>query len=220
MSARQPAEVLAGYRRLYTALVSDALDERGIPNRVMKPGLLPIQRGEVRTVAGFAFPVSVRQTDEFVEIDRLLQMVDEVPAESMVVISADRDIDAALWGGLVSTGAQARGAAGAVVDGAVRDLHQLDELGFPVFATYRSPRDIRTRGEVVATAVPLECRGVLVSPGDVVVADAVGVVVVPREPSEEILDACAERLGREDATQRELQAGRGAAEVYKTYEAI
>lgn len=212
--------LLAGFERLSTALVSDILDGLGERDRVMRPGLSPVLADPLRVVAGRAYTVEVRATDEFVEIDRLLDMVDGTPTGSVVVVSSDRDIGAALWGGLVSAGTQARGARAAVVDGAIRDQHQIAGLGFPVFAASRSPRDIRTRGEVVAVGEPLLCRGVLVANGDLVVADAVGVVVVAEAQAREVLTRCLERLELETATERELLAGRGAADVYAHYGAF
>jgi regulator of RNase E activity RraA len=105
------------------------------------------------------YPVLVRPTKEWVEIDRLLDMGEGVPAHSVAVVATDDDVDAALWGGLVSARTRARGGRAAVVHGAGRDLHQIRQLGFPVFATQTCPRDIRSRGFVDTIDEKVICRG-------------------------------------------------------------
>jgi regulator of RNase E activity RraA len=109
---------------------------------------------------------------------------------------------------------------GAVVDGGVRDLQQISALDFPVFAAYRSPLDIRGRGEMVSFGEPVVCRGVPVAPGDIVFSDANGAVVVPAAAALDVLRLCEERVTKEELTEAELLAGAGAADVYKRHEAF
>src|SRR5207237_4345076 len=116
-----------------------------------------------------------------------LKMVDATPPSSVVVVATDEDVHGALWGGLMSAGVQQRGAVGAVVDGGVRDLHQVLALDFSVFACYRSPLDIRGRAEMVSYGEPVVCRGVPVAPGDLVFADANGTVAVPAAAAVDVL---------------------------------
>lgn len=150
----------------------------------------------------------------------LLRYVDATPDNAVCVVAADQDVHGALWGGLMSAGVQQRGGLGAVIDGGSRDLHQIRALDFAVFAAYRSPLDIRGRGEMAGFGEPVTFRGVPVEPGDLVFADANGVVVLPAESAEDVLKLCEERVAKEIETEKELRAGEAAVDVYKRHEAF
>lgn len=212
--------ILTRFEPLYAALVSDAIEVLGLGPRAADPGLMPFHTQPLRVAVGWAFPVEIRKTSERVEIDRLLQAVAATPADSMVVVAADSDVRGALWGGLMTTGVQQRGARGAVVDGGVRDLHQVIPSDFPVWATYRSPLDIRGRAKVVRHGSPVTFRGVPVDPGDLVFADATGVVVVPAGHELAVLEYCERRRQDEAATDRALAAGGEPSAVYERYGAF
>lgn len=214
------AELIARYGALYSSIVSDSAEQLGLGPRAMAPGLDPYHLDPLRVVVGPAYPCMVHRTDERIEIDMLLDLVDATPERSVIVVATDEEVRGALWGGLMSAGVQRRGAVGAVIDGGVRDLHQIIPLDFPVFATCRSPLDIRGRAEMVGHGAPVVCRGVPVAPGDLVFADANGCVVVPADAAEDVLAICEERVRRERATESELRAGSSAAEVYKRHGAI
>ncbi|HEY8525412.1 MAG TPA: hypothetical protein VIL48_10640 [Acidimicrobiales bacterium] len=209
---------LDDYRALYSSLVSDALDELGRSDCVMAPGLARVAGDGLTPTVGWAYPIEYRCTNEWVEVDRLLESIDSVPPHSVVVVAGDGDPGAALWGGLCSAGVLRRRGVGAVVDGAVRDVQQIAELGFPVYASHRSPRDIRSRGEVVAHGRPVRCRGVLVRPGDLVFADANGVVVVPSELEATVRAACLDRMRREAGATEALRGGTAARDVFDRYQ--
>ena len=212
--------VLNRYRALYSSLVSDCAEAAGLGTRALAPGLEPFHQDEGRVVVGLAHTAQVRKTSEHVEIDMLLKLVEATPPDSVIVVATDEDVQGALWGGLMSAGVQSKGAVGAVVDGGVRDLHQIHPLGFAVFATYRSPLDIRGRGEMVSFGAPVICRGVSIAPGDLIFADPNGVVAVPASAALEILDLAEERVKKEVLTQQELLAGEPASEVYARHEAF
>jgi regulator of RNase E activity RraA len=118
------------------------------------------------------------------------------------------------WGELLSTASRARGAAGCVTDGLVRDVRQIREMGFPVFHGGIGPLDTKGRGKVMAIDVPVECGGVAVRSGDLVFGDADGVVVVPREVEGEILRAAFEKVAGEDRTRAALERGEKLADVF------
>lgn len=220
MTVHLDRSVLDRFRPLYSSLVSDCAEAAGLGPRAMAAGLQPFHLDPLAVTVGWAFPAQVRRTSERVEIDMLLKMVDATPADAVVVVATDEDVQGALWGGLMSAGVQQRGAVGAVVDGGVRDLHQIIPLGFEVYACYRSPLDIRGRAEMVGFGDPVVCRGVAVAPGDLVFADANGCVVVPAEGVIDVLRLCEERVTKEHLTQEELQAGHKATDVYSRHEAF
>lgn len=207
-------DLLARYQRLYTPLVSDCIEELALGPRAAAPGLVPFHRDDLQVAVGRAHTCQVRRTDQHVEIDGLLAMVDATPPRSVVVMATDEDVRGALWGGLMTAAVVSRGGTGAIVDGGIRDLHQVVPLGLPVFARYRSPLDIRGRAEVVSHGRPVEFRGITVTPGELVIADANGVVVVPSGREHDVLERCEARLPNEVETQDGLSAGRSARDVY------
>ncbi|HWL44424.1 MAG TPA: RraA family protein [Ilumatobacter sp.] len=213
-------DVIRRYQLLYTSLVSDCVEALGLGPRALAPGLVPFHSDSLRVVVGPAHTCQIQRTDERVEIDGLLAMVDATPEGSVVVVATDTDVGGAVWGGLMTAGVQQRGAVGAVADGGIRDLHQVVPLDFAVFAAYRSPLDIRGRGEVVGHGVPVVCRGVPIEPDDLVVADANGVVIVPRAAVDAVLALCEDRVRKEILTQEELEAGGSAVDVYARHEAF
>jgi len=213
-------DVLARYATLYSSLVSDCAEAAGLGPRATREGLQPYHSDPLAVAVGRAHPIQAQRTDERVEIDLLLAAVDATPADSIVVVAVDEEPHVALWGGLMTTAVRSRGARGAVVDGGIRDLHQVLPTGFPVWARYRSPLDIRGRAEIVSHGKPVEFRGVPVEPGDLVFADANGVVVVPAAHELEVLRLAEERLGREVETDRELSEGASPADVYERHGAF
>lgn len=213
-------ELIRRYERMYSSLVSDCVEALGLGPRCAAPGLAPYHLDPLRVAVGPAYPCQVHKTSERVEIDKLLEMVEATPAGTVAVVATDEDVQGALWGGLMSAGIQQRGGVGAVVDGGVRDLHQILPLDFAVWAAYRSPLDIRGRGEIVSFGEPVSFRGVPVRPGDLMFADANGIVAVPAEAIEEVLALCEDRVAREVQTEEELKAGASATEVYARHGAF
>ncbi|HZQ26527.1 MAG TPA: RraA family protein [Acidimicrobiales bacterium] len=213
-------DVIRRFERLYSSLVSDCAEAVGLGPRALAPGLQPYHADTLRVVVGPAHTAQIHKTSTRVEIDMLLSMVDATPPASVCVVATDEDVQGALWGGLMSAGVQQRGAVGAVVDGGVRDLHQISPLDFAVFATYRSPLDIRGRGEMVGFGETVVCRGVEIAPGDLVFADANGAVALPAGAALDVLRLCEERVTKEVATEHELRDGDSAVEVYKRHEAF
>jgi len=202
---------------LYTAVVADSLDELGFRNQAMRERLRPLFPGA--TFAGWARTmacVDVYHTgpDPYaIEIEAL----DSLLAGEVAVVATAESTRNAPWGELLSTAARARGARGAVVDGLVRDVRKIEQLGFPVFAAGIKPVDSRGRGLMVDYNVPVECGGVLVHPGDLVFADFDGIVVVPATAVEETVRLATDKVTRENHTRAELLAGGYLRDVYAKY---
>ena len=109
-----------------------------------------------------------------------LQAVDTCRPDDVLIAAAGGSCGSGLWGELLSTAARRSGCVGAIVDGAVRDVVKMAAMGFPVFARGTSPYDSRDRNRVIDVDVPVEIDGVRFSPGDLVIADMDGIVVVPQ----------------------------------------
>jgi regulator of RNase E activity RraA len=124
-----------------------------------------------------------------------------------MVLANEARTDVSCWGGLLSLGAQIRGVRGAVVDGACRDVAGAQELAFPVYARASVPATARSRLRQRSTGEPVVIAGVTVEPGDVVVADATGVVFVPRVRAVEVLILATAVYERERTIAADLRAG-------------
>ncbi|MEU4484840.1 4-carboxy-4-hydroxy-2-oxoadipate aldolase/oxaloacetate decarboxylase [Streptomyces purpurascens] len=196
--------LLARFAALDSATVSDALDARGLPPG--QGGLRPMWG--TPKVAGFARTIALEPlTGEHGGSHILTDAIAEAGPEDLLVVANGGRTDVSSWGGIVSVGASVRGVRGVVTDGACRDVEQARELGFPVFARARVPVTARGRLRQRSSGEPVSLGGVTVGPGDVVLADEGGVVVVPRERAAEVLEA-AERLAeREAAIEAEVRAG-------------
>ncbi len=212
-----PDALLSDMLRFYTPLLSDTMERLGMPSGALGHAVQSTIFDPALKVCGRAFPCRVVPTDEYVEIHTLLAMIDVIPPGAFVIVASDAPIDAALWGGMMSTRAQARGAVGAAVNGGVRDVEQIAALGFPVFGEYRCIKDIRTRGFMAEYDVPVRCAGVEIHPGDLVFGDANGVLAVPRDRAAELHAELRRALDEEDATQRGLAEGGSARELFDTF---
>ena len=211
-------ELLSFLETLYTPLVSDVMDKLGITGQVMDHSIQSMIFDPHLKIAGYAFPCQVLATEEHVEINTLLEMVDAIPTDSIVLVASDEDIDAALWGGLMSTRAKSRGARGAVVGGGVRDIEQIANANFPVFGSYRCIKDIRKRGYMATYNCSILIGGVSVDPMDIIFGDSNGVVVIPSSRVNEIFSLLKETFSNEQKTMTELTEGKSAQEVFTEYQ--
>lgn len=209
---------LRSFDRFFTPLVSDVMDRLGIPSHVLQREVQSIPYDAAVKVAGVAFPCRVVPTTDYVEIHTLLEMVDAIPEDAFVLVAADRDTDAALWGGLMSTRAKARGAVAAAVNGGVRDLAQIDSIGFPVFGTYRCIKDIRRRGYLAEYNTTVNFGDVTVRPGDIVFGDVNGIVVIPSEHFDQVFTELERSIVGEARTAEGLNAGQSAQELFSKFE--
>jgi 4-hydroxy-4-methyl-2-oxoglutarate aldolase len=202
---------------LYTAVISDALDRAGIRQNAMEEYLRPIHP-QCR-FAGWARTLTCSDVYHFTEEPYAIEIeaVDSLRPGDVAVVSTHRSRRNAPWGELLSTAAKARGARGAVVDGLVRDLKKIEAISFPVFAAGMKPVDSAGRGMVTAYDVPVECGGVLVQPGDLVVGDEDGIVVVPRAAAGEVIEIALDKVRREDQTRAELAQGAYLKDVFGKY---
>jgi regulator of RNase E activity RraA len=134
-----------------------------------------------------------------------------------VICAAGGSVRSGIWGELLSTAARNRGCAGAIVDGAIRDVAKMSAMGFTVYARGTSPYDSMHRQRVTDVDVTVEIRGVRFSPGDLVLADADGVVVVPQEAEREAVARAWEKVHAENRTRDAIRQGMRATEAYEKF---
>jgi regulator of RNase E activity RraA len=185
----QADPLIAGFSRSTAASVSDAVDQvvgrRGYLAHDMRPYVAGAFVG--RAATALVKPAAPEQATPALAVKHSVEMIDSAQPGEVGVIVMEGTLDVAAIGGLMGTAAKSRGMAGMVLDGAVRDIAELRALGLPVFARSVSPATAVSRYASVAKQVPVECAGVTVHPGDIVVAGEDGVVVVPKDRAAEVL---------------------------------
>ncbi len=190
-------KLIEGFNLVAVASVSDAVDKicgkRGFMDCTIKP------RINDKRICGPAATVVGAVTSEALPPEHIIDLIDEAPAGSVIVIAVDGgEPNVALWGGLMTAGAFANGHAGAVLDGSVRDVAEIRrDYGFPIYARGVSPATMVGRYRTVASQVPVSVGGVTVHPGDIIVGDVDGVVVVPKDSAEAVLDMARDIDARE-----------------------
>lgn len=206
-------------RELYTAAVSDALDAAGYRDQAMRDDIRPVH-ARMGCAAGWA------RTIEFVDVyappgpnpyEKEMEALDSVLPGEVLVVGTHRSRRNVSWGELLSTASKVRGARGAVIDGLIRDVKKIEELGFPVFATGFRPLDSAGRGTVIGHNVTVHCGDVLVHPGDLIVADFDGIVAVPRAEVRRVCQLAADKVTKENNTRRELIEGAYLRDVWAKY---
>lgn len=189
-------ELLARYEALYTGAVSDVLREFCLLDQAL-PGYLTPLRPE-RTVAGLAFTVkSAPNTKITGELTFRTEMLEHMGADAFVVWDTSGDLDSTAWGGVMTATASSKGVRAAVIDGGIRDSRQILERDFPIYFKYRSPNGSLGRCLISHYQTPVRIGSVLVRPGDVVLGDIDGVVVVPRQIAVAVLERAEEVVGNE-----------------------
>ena len=208
-------------RALDTCAVSDALDRHGLSGVVH--GVRPLAADQFlagRAVTVLLGPPTARPAGSS---QRHLgtAAVDASGPDDVVVVAHQGRVDCAGWGGLLSRAAAIRGVDGVVVDGAARDLSEASQVGFPVFAHAATPVTARGRAVELAWGEPVEIAGITVAPGDLVLGDAGGVVVVPAGRAQEVLTTAERIVATESAMATAIQAGTAVSTVMgKTYEEL
>ena len=172
-------KLLEGFRRVSTAMICDAMGRRCYMDSAIKP-LTP----GLSTV-GYALTVKNKLGDW----QAAIRTIDQAEPGDFLVMDAHSNPEIACWGGLNSYASKLKGVVGAVIDGAARDVEEIKELEFPVFARKIVPRDGEGEGcEKSEVGVPVNCGGLHVKPGDIIIGDDDGVVVVPLEEAEGVLE--------------------------------
>ena len=192
-ASRGPAAALdptvEGFKRATVASVADAVDQitgqRGFLSHEMRPFVGGRFVGRARTA--LVRPATPEQSVPALSTKHSVEMIEDAKPGEVGVIVMEGTLDVAAIGGLMGTAAKARGIAGMLLDGAVRDVAELRALGLPVFARSVSPATAVGRYASVGRDIEVECAGVRMKSGDIVVAGEDGVVIVPQAQEKEVL---------------------------------
>jgi regulator of RNase E activity RraA len=212
-------------RELFTCVVGDVMDQLGLLHQFLSPVIRPVRPDSV--VIGRALPVL--SVDVFAErcttgtnslmakpFGLMLEALDDLrPGE--VYVSTGSSPRNALWGELMSTRAAALGAAGAVLNGYVRDTRGIERLNFPTFGWGSYGQDSAPRCKVVDFRVPIEIGGVRIDVGDIIFGDIDGVVVVPQSASDVVFAKALEKARGEKKVMRAIRNGLSACDAFRQF---
>ena len=191
--------LIAGFKKSYPASVSDAVELVTGKNGTMWHDMKLVNGTPIvgRAVTSLVKPASPEQATPALSTKHSVEMIDNAAPGEVGVIVMEGTLEIAAMGNLMATAAKVRGMAGMVLDGAIRDVWDIRRMGLTVYARSLSPRTAVGHYATVARNVPVECAGVTVRPGDIIVADEDGVVVVPQERAQEVLKKAQEIDDRE-----------------------
>jgi regulator of RNase E activity RraA len=212
-------------QELFSAVVGDIMDKQGSLHQFLPPQIQPLEDDMV--VAGRAMPVL--EADAFGEqvpgtanklmnqaFGLMLEALDDLK-KNEVYICTGASPRYALWGELMSTRAVKLGAAGAVLDGYVRDSRGILAMHFPTFCYGRYAQDQGPRGKVLDFRLPIEIQGVSIRPGDIVLGDIDGVCIIPQHDEIDIISLAIEKARGEKLVKKAIENGMSARAAFKKY---
>ncbi len=183
------------------------------PGEAVPVDTVPVDTVPVDTVAN-AVDIDPPGADPY---GPMMSFVDGLEPGDLAVVATGPDDRTGYWGELFSAAAIGRGAVGTICDGPVRDVDKVAALGYPLFAAGTRPVDFAGRMRVVETGAPVELAGVVITPGDLVLADRDGVVVVPRDVIDPVLERALRRAGAERDVLRALLDGASLRQVWQRW---
>lgn len=201
---------------LYTPVIGDVLDSAGRLHQFLPQAIRPLDPG--MTVVGRAMPVLIADVfgPQPRPFGRLTEALDALEQGEVYLARSGR-LQCAAWGEILTATARGRGAVGAVIDGFHRDTAKVLAQDWPVFSRGGYGQDAGVRASVVDYRVPIEIEGVTINPGDLIVGDVDGVVVVPREIESEVLSLAFDKVQAEDVTRTAISRGMSSTEAYETF---
>ncbi|HOP77218.1 MAG: RraA family protein [Thermogutta sp.] len=222
-------QLFAVFRQeLSTAIVGEVLDQMGLNAQFLPGCIRPLDPRMV--VVGRAMPVLFADCFETFSPSGLnpvfakpfglmLEALDDLRPMEVFVATGGRS-ELAMWSELMTVRAVRLGAAGALVDGCVRDTNALSRFSFPIFSRGAFAQDQRTRGKVVDFRVAVQIGNVRVRPGDIIFGDHEGVCILPQGSEGDVVEAALQRLQKRAEARRELESGSTAVEVFAKHNMI
>jgi regulator of RNase E activity RraA len=215
--SRADTALIADFRRVEVASLSDALEQLTGKRMYMSHRMHPIFTTKF---AGLARTVLLKKDEGNTDpaaLNGMLEAIDQGSTDSVYVMTVEDGEDIAGMGGLMGTAMAARGYAGAVIDGGVRDVAYLRKIGFPVYATGIVPSTSVHHYRFGGSQIPVTCDGVTVNAGDIIAADSDGVVVVPRAKAQDVLSLAQQMDFKEHSMYAVIEQMKSIVEAVKKF---
>jgi 4-hydroxy-4-methyl-2-oxoglutarate aldolase len=207
-------ELLLRFENLYTGAVNDVLREFCLLDQALPGSIIPLR--EYRTVAGFAFTIkSAPNVKISGEMTYRTKMLTELHEDAFVMWDTSNDEKATLWGGVMTATASGLNVKAACIDGGIRDTHQILEKEFPVFYRYRTSNGSLGRCLITHFQIPIRIGSTDIKPGDVIMGDVDGVLVVPRAIAFDVLMRAEEIKANENKIFGWVAEGQSVEEITK-----
>lgn len=215
---RPPKKLIEGFRELATSTIGNVLDDMKISAVIQN--IKPISPGF--RFAGGAFTVKevTGVLGTYTNEDFKLGQVIDAAQDGHVIMIDNGGQQVSTWGGIASFAALKRGVAGLVVDGGVRDLDEIREFNFPVFSRYVVPTSGKGRVKILSMNTVIKIDGVRVRPGDIIVGDGTGIVCIPIEVAEEVLNKAKKMDEQDKQATEEIRRGLTFTEALRKYAKI
>lgn len=210
-------EIVAALKQASTGNIADALDEATGQRGYMYTDMRPLFKAKIVGPAATAVLRPVLKTDGRSYPSRALEILDEAAPGSVLVYVLEDSLDVSGIGNLMATTAKVRGLAGAVIDGGARDVDEIEVIGLPVFSRRITPATVVGRLVSVSKQVPVRCAGIWVRPGDYIVGDPTGVVVVPVEKAAEVVRLINEYDQKESKMIKIIKESKSMLKALKEY---
>lgn len=209
--------LLAQLDHLYPAVVSDILDTLGFPRQTLPPEIRPL--GARKKICGRAF-TAIAKTVHAVPSEPYkleIQAVESMEAGDVFVVSTGQDRTCGFWGELLTTACLYKGVRGVVMDGCTRDLWKINPLDFPVFGCGSHPADSKGRVDITAIQTEIMLGDTCIRPGDYLIGDEDGCVVIPGSHAEQTVALATIKVGGENTARNDLEAGVPMGTVFARY---
>jgi 3-hexulose-6-phosphate synthase/6-phospho-3-hexuloisomerase len=205
-------EILEGFKDLLkvyspSCVVADSQERAGVMRSYLRP---------LTTTTRFVGPALTVRLEPGNQVD-CLDALKVAQDGDVIVVDAAGETETSIWGGLMSGLCKMKGVVGAVVDGAIRDTDETRDLDFFIFSKAIVPRSTHSpfseRLEPIEINVPIQCAGIIVHPGDIVLADEIGVVVIPLEQAADILQKARSQAEKEEKTRARIREGKTVDQI-------
>ena len=206
-------ELCERYEKLYTGAVNDVLREMCLPNQGLPTSIMPLR--DEMVVCGEAFTVkAVKDPTMGGELEVRADMLDKLRPGHVVIWNANGEDHASHWGGVMTQASIKRGCRGAIVDGGIRDTKDILSQNFPIWYRYRTSNGALSHTKIVGYQVPIFVGDIVIKPGDILLADIDGGLVIPRKIAVAVLER-AEQVERNEGEIKEwVAAGLTAEEIH------
>lgn len=201
---------------LFTPVLGDILDRERCWHQFLPQPIKPLNAGHM--LVGRAMPVRIADVTgpQARPFGRLTDALDSLlPGE--IYLATGGSMNCAAWGEIMTATARTRGAAGAIIDGFHRDTPRVLEQNWPVFSRGSFAQDAGTRSSVIDFRCTVEVGGVLIEPGDLIVGDVDGVLVIPRSLESRVIEQALEKVAGEKIVRRDIESGSTSTAVFDRY---